>query len=375
MGRRLLHHPVVASRTLRDGELWVNRALWCGLRPPMLTRQRCVWWHMRFAGKIVKHLVRAALAKVGSLPDTDWQVLLHGWIMTSRILQGSDLRTASIALVIGGMMWGLYWIPVRYFASQGLSGPWSGIAMYTSALIVLSPFLWRERQALVQGWRGLIFSGMFTGAAFSLFTISLVYTDVVRSILLFYLTPVWGTILGMLFLGERLGPTRVLGLLCGLGGMFIVLGGEQSIPWPRNTGDWLALISGITWALGTLGLYRTSGISVPGQVFAFIAGALVLSFCSLPFSMGFENAKDVGQMVVRIGPIALLSALYTLPMIFLTIWPATKLTPARVGLLLMSEVVVGLISAAAFSGEPFGLREFIGATLIVSAAFLEVVRG
>ena len=62
----------------------------------------------------------------------------------------------------------------------------------------------------------------------------------------------------------------------------------------------------------------------------------------------------VGQLVVRIGPIALLSALYTLPMIFLTIWPATKLTPARVGLLLMSEVVVGLISAAAFSGEHFG---------------------
>ena len=83
----------------------------------------------------------------------------------------------------------------------------------------------------------------------------------------------------------------------------------------------------------------------------------------------------VGQLVVRIDPIALLSALYTLPMIFLTIWPATKLTPARVGLLLMSEVVVGLISAAAFTGEHFGLREFFGATLIVSAAFLEVVRG
>ena len=295
--------------------------------------------------------------------------------MTLRALQGTDLKTASIALVIGGMMWGLYWIPVRFFMGQGLSGPWPGIAMYTSALIVLSPFLWRERLALLNGWRGLIPSGMFTGAAFGLFTISLVHTDVIRSILLFYLTPVWGTILGMVFLGERLGPTRALGLLCGLAGMFIVLGGGQTIPWPRNTGDWLALISGITWALGTLGLYRTSGIPVSGQVFAFIAGALVLSFCSLPFSVDPGRADMIGQMVIRIGPIALLSALYTLPMIFLTIWPATRLTPARVGLLLMSEVVVGLISAAAFSGEPFGLREILGATLIVSAAFLEIVRG
>ena len=296
-------------------------------------------------------------------------------VMTFRALHGADLRTASVALVIGGMMWGLYWIPVRYFVDQGLDGPWPGIVMYTSALIVLTPFLMRERQALLKDWRGLILSGMFTGAAFSLFTISLVYTDVVRSILLFYLTPVWGTILGMVFLGERLGPARVLGLLCGLGGMFIVLGGEQGFPWPRNTGDWLALISGITWAMGSLGLYRTSGISVPGQVFAFVSGALVLSLLSLPFGGGLASSEAVGEMVIRIGPVALLSVLYTLPMFFLTIWPATKLTPARVGLLLMSEVVVGLISAAVFSGEPFGMREVLGAALIVSAAFLEVMRG
>ena len=329
---------------------------------------------MRFAGRIVKFF-RVHSACQGRVFAGYRLTGFAGWVMTFRAIQGSDLKSVSIALVIGGMMWGLYWIPVRFFMGQGLSGPWSGIAMYTSALIVLSPLLWRERLALLNGWQGLILSGMFTGAAFGLFTISLVNTDVVRSILLFYLTPVWGTVLGMLFLGERLGQTRVLGLLCGLGGMFIVLGGEQIFPWPRNTGDWLALISGIAWALGTLGLYRTSGISVSGQVFAFIAGALVLSLCSLPFSVGLESTDMVGQLVVRIGPIALLSALYTLPMIFLTIWPATKLTPARVGLLLMSEVVVGLISAAAFSGEPFGLREFFGATLIVSAAFLEVVRG
>ncbi|WP_256367846.1 MULTISPECIES: DMT family transporter [unclassified Ruegeria] len=289
-----------------------------------------------------------------------------------RAFDRADLRTASIALVIGGMMWGLYWIPVRYFVSQGLSGAWPGIVMYSSAILVLLPFLWRERRSLQRAWRSLIFSGMFTGAAFSLFTISLVYTDVVRAILLFYLTPVWGTILGMVVLGERPGPLRLLGLVCGLGGMFIILGGEQGLPWPRNTGDWLALISGMTWAFGTLGLYRASGISVRGQVFAFILGALILSLCSLPFGAGLERA--LGEAVLQVGPVALLSALYTLPMIFLTIWPATLLTPARVGLLLMSEVVVGLISAALFSGEPFGLRELIGATLIVSAALLEVVR-
>ncbi len=293
--------------------------------------------------------------------------------MMSRNLHGSNLKVASVALVFGGMMWGLYWIPVRFFVDQGLSGAWPGIVMYSAALVGLAPFLWRDRRDLLLRWQDLMFSGVFTGAAFGLFTISLIYTDVVRAILLFYLTPVWGTIVGLVFLGERLTLIRLLGLACGLGGMVIVLGGEQIIPWPSNVGDWAALLSGMAWAVGTLGLYRASGISVPGQVFAFITGALLLSVASLAFSAGALSEQS--DVIVRVLPIALLSVLYTLPMIFLTIWPATLLTPARVGLLLMSEIVVGLISAAVFSGEPFGLREFIGATLIVSAALLEIARG
>ncbi len=295
--------------------------------------------------------------------------------MTSETTPAGNLRTASIALVLGGMMWGLYWIPVRYFVDQGLEGPWPGIVMYAAALFALTPVLWRTQKTLFRDWKALAQSGVFTGAAFSLFTISLVYTDVVRSILLFYLTPIWGTMLGYFFLKERLSPTRMLGLLCGLGGMFVVLGGEQGFPWPRNTGDWLALISGMTWALGTLGLYRASSVSVPGQVFAFLTGALILSLVSVPFGGGLHSPIDQAETALSVLPVALLSVLYTVPMIFLTIWPATQLTPARVGLLLMSEVVVGLLSAAMLSGEPFGVRELVGASLIVTAAFLEIVRG
>lgn len=295
--------------------------------------------------------------------------------MTARNMPSPSLRTASIALVLGGMMWGLYWVPVRYFVGQGLNGAWPGIAMYSAAIAGLLPFLWKGRAALIRGWRDLIVSGVFTGAAFGLFTISLVYTDVVRAILLFYLTPIWGTIVGVVFLGERLNSLRILCLLFGLGGMFIVLGGDQVFPWPGNSGDWFALISGMAWAIGSLGLYRASGISVSGQVFAFLTGALLLSVISLAFSGGASLPVSPSAFVSGVLPVSVLSIFYTLPMIFLTIWPATKLTPARVGLLLMSEVVVGLVSAAIFSGEPFGLREFIGASLIVSAALLEIIRG
>ena len=288
--------------------------------------------------------------------------------------QPDNSTRASIILVMGGALWGLYWIPVRFFYDHGLTGPWSGIVMYCAALIALFPFIWADRHMLTRQWRDLMLSGMFTGAAFSLYSISLVYTDVVRSILLFYLTPIWGTLLGVVFLKERLSLMRLAGLICGLGGLFVVLGGAGFVPWPQNLGDWLALASGICWALGTLGLYKTGSITITGQVFAFVLGALSLSLVSLLALRGQALPNVTQEGAVRIAGYAMLSAVYILPMIYMTIWPATKLSPAKVGLLLMSEVVVGIASAAALSGEPFGLREFLGATLIVSAAVLEILR-
>ena len=283
--------------------------------------------------------------------------------------------TAAAALLLGGAMWGLYWIPVRWFVDHGLDGSWPGVVMYLAAWAAVLPFLWRDRRLLITRWRGLVLSGVFTGAAFSLYTTSLVYTEVVRSILLFYLTPIWGTLLGLVFLGEKLRARRVVGLILGLGGLFTVLGGDQGIPLPRNVGDWLALVSGVTWAFGSLGLYRAQGVPIPGQVFAFVTGALIVAGVGILVEFQFGQMAPSAEILTSAAPYAALSVVFILPMLFLTIWPATLLSPARVGLLLMSEVVVGLFSAALFSGEPFGWRELLGAMLIVGAAVLEMTPG
>ena len=73
----------------------------------------------------------------------------------------------------------------------------------------------------------------------------------------------------------------------------------------------------------------------------------------------FSSAK---KSLAGIG-YALLAGLFTVPMILLTIWPAAVLTPGRMGILLMSEVVVGIGSVALLAGEPFGPFEAMGAAL------------
>ncbi len=52
---------------------------------------------------------------------------------------------------------------------------------------------------------------------------------------------------------------------------------------------------------------------------------------------------------------------------------ASLLTPGRVGILLMSDLLVGVISAALYAGEPFGWREGADSLLIIGAALVEVL--
>ena len=152
----------------------------------------------------------------------------------------------------------------------------------------------------------------------------------------------------------------------------LFLGSSGGLPIPRNLGDILALLSGMFWALGSLGLLRAKQVPVMPQIVSFLGGSLVISLLSIwligsPVQVPI-TAADWGQLIGFLG----LFVVFALPMFWLTLAPARVLSPAKVGILLMSEVIVGAISAMMFSGQPFGTAELIGTILILAAAFIEV---
>ena len=61
-----------------------------------------------------------------------------------------------------------------------------------------------------------------------------------------------------------------------------------------------------------------------------------------------------------------------MPVIWLTVFGASRLDPGRVAVCLMLEIVVGLTTAALLTDEPFGWRECIGAVLILGASGVEI---
>ncbi len=278
----------------------------------------------------------------------------------------------SLGIALGGVLWGLFWLPIRALGERGLEGAWPGAILYAACLVVLLPvlpFRWRHLKA---NWRSLLYSGLFTGTAFACYATSLLLTEVVRTILLFYLTPLWGTLFGVLLLGERLTVIRVSALALGFAGMLVVFGLGVQFPWPRNLGDWLALISGVAWAYGSLRLYKMGSGATLEQILSFVVGGLFVIIIGLAFGSAVFGSAPARETLLAAAPFGLLSALYVLPMLVLTIWPASLLSPGRIGILLMGEIVVGVGSAAFLAGEPFGLREILGTLLIVSAGAVEV---
>jgi drug/metabolite transporter (DMT)-like permease len=285
----------------------------------------------------------------------------------------SDLLP-SVGLACGAALWGLYWIPIRGIEQAGVAAFWTGPVIFAASTLLFIPLMVLRFRIYIANWRHILLPGLLAGFAFALYIASLNLTDVVRAILLFYMSPLWSTLLGMLMLHERLTGNRMAALVLAFCGLYIVLVVENGLPWPRNTGDWFALLSGLCWSIATVKLFQDGARLVLEKVITFVVCALFMSLLLVLWQQGDLNGMpDVASL--RAGWYwILLVAVLMLPITWLTIWPATLLSPGRVGMLLLAEVLVGVISAALLLDEPFGIRELAGAVLIVSAGVVEVMR-
>jgi len=281
----------------------------------------------------------------------------------------------SLAVAVSGVLWGLFWMPFRALGEAGFTGGWGSLAFYIGSTAVLVPWALVRRRQLRAAGSGLLFTGAVSGAAFSLYATALLLTDVVHVLLLFYLTPVWGTLLGRLLLGERLTRYRGAALVLGLAGLVVILGIDERLPLPRNAGDWMALLAGIAWACGSLLIYVKPHIGTYETTFSFFAGGTLVTAAVALLPLQANEAIPAMGMLVEAWPwLLLLVAVFGVPPVLITLWGAARLTPGRVGLLLLGEVAVGIVSAALWSGEPFGVRESLGAVLIVGAAVVELMQ-
>jgi drug/metabolite transporter (DMT)-like permease len=64
---------------------------------------------------------------------------------------------------------------------------------------------------------------------------------------------------------------------------------------------------------------------------------------------------------------------FLVPVMWGIYWGSQHVDPGRLGILLQIEAVVGIVSAALFAGEPFGVQQAVGGALVISAGVVEVL--
>ncbi|CAG1012206.1 MAG: DMT family transporter [Rhizobiaceae bacterium] len=278
----------------------------------------------------------------------------------------------SLGVLVAGGIWGLFWFPLRIVRDAGVSVDWVNLMFFAVSAAAILPFA-LNRAALGRGGLDRLLTGLLLGTAFALYTLSLVMTEVVRAILLFYLTPVWSTLIGVAFLRERLTWQRLGAIALGLGGLWLIIGNDQGLPIPHNAGDWVGLAAGLCWSLGTLRSYHRPSRSVPGAVLAFSLGGLGMTAIMMALRFHLGGLSTDMPAIANMAPLvlALGVVMFTIPNI-VVLWAAQRVEPARVGLLLLAEALTGTVSAALFAHEPFGVPQALGALLIVAAGAAEV---
>lgn len=282
----------------------------------------------------------------------------------------NDTRISLIAsgLVVGvGILWGLYWLPVRMLDDQGLSGAWGTLALAGAAACLLAPVVALRRRRIERSDLVAIGAVALGGAAFALYSIGFVYGRVAIIILLFYLTPVWSTLIARVFMGWQTPPMRLVAIVIGLAGLGVMLGAQGQAPIPRNTGEWMALASGILWAVSNTGIRSRSRLEPAEAAFWFSTGASLTALILAPLLAPWPAQADPS-----LGVILAAGALFWGLSIAGLLWAARHLDPARVGILLMSEIVIGILSAAVIAGETLTPLEIAGGALVLASGLVEL---
>ena len=283
----------------------------------------------------------------------------------------SSNRTSAVlptlSLLLGASLWGLFWYPLRWLEEQGVPGLWASLLIYITVVLVSLPLLWRRRGEVAQEPRLLMALALTAGVCNVAFILAVIEGNVVRVLLLFYLSPLWAALLGWWLLGERLSLRAGLTLAVAMAGAVIMLWDPAlGWPWPQGRADVLAIVAGFTFALSNVCVRKMQAVSYPVKSIAVWWGGVATAGAGLlllPLPMPMIDAPLLGAIVALAcgGMVAMTLAVQ---------YGVTHMPMHRSAVILLFEIVVGAVSAQLLTDETLLPREWLGGLLIMVAAYL-----
>ena len=285
-------------------------------------------------------------------------------------------KILSLIIVVSSCAWGLYWLPLRSIEQTGIVGSWSIVLVNACPLLILVPLIFFNIDKLKKYPKPIFFAGIMIGAAFTFYANGLVQTSVIRATLLFYLSPIWSTIIGIIWLNERLTIARVISIIVALIGLILLLydfRNQETVM--LNFGDFSSILSGLFWALGASILKKWSKLPIIPltAIVYFSTTSLSILLAIIVYKAPIPSLALIGQ---NFSTAFIWSVIVLLPSFCIIFRISQILFPGRVGILMMSEVAVAVISAKILlPEEQMVILQWIGASAILLAGVVEIIFG
>ncbi|WP_176047344.1 MULTISPECIES: DMT family transporter [unclassified Burkholderia] len=278
----------------------------------------------------------------------------------------------TLAILIGASVWGLIWYPLRILASLGVTGTLA--SALTSLVAFLFVIVARHRTIATLRWHWVLPGIAVTAGVTNLgFVWGTIHGEVLRVMLLFYLTPAWTAIYAHFLLRERLTWAGAGLAALSIGGAMLMLWSPQlGLPLPANPAEWAGLAAGLSFAMSNVLVIKASRelpeMRAEMRTATLFGGAAVFGAIASLFE-GLPAAPAGGQL----GTAALIIAAIGVTMAsnnLLVQYGLARVPANRASIIMLFEIVITALSAWVFASELPTAREWAGGVCIVLATLL-----
>ncbi|WP_028294386.1 DMT family transporter [Oceanobacter kriegii] len=297
----------------------------------------------------------------------------------------------AVVLLFASILWGSAWIPLNAIQSMGLQHSqlllvayWVG-SLLTLLLAVRS---WQRCcEDVLANRKEFVGILLFGGVANVSFSIALMEGNVVRVMVLFYLLPVWSTLLGKWWLQESINLVKTLMIAMALVGVAMVAGLRpdnldvfMATPW--GLADTLGLVAGFTYAANNVLFRKTEQAQLVAKVGVMLLGSALSLTLVVALGLGGEGggahgAVAVAQDVATAVPVwawlaaVLYGCTWLMLMSFGSQWGVSKLPASRSALIIIMELVTAVLSAELLGESALDMAGWLGCGLILAASILD----
>ncbi|CAB3747887.1 DMT family transporter [Paraburkholderia humisilvae] len=286
---------------------------------------------------------------------------------------GNGLTSApTLAILLGASVWGVIWYPLRALAALGVSG--TAASALTSAAGCLFVLLLKRRSIATLRWHWLLPALALAAGVTNLgFVWGAIHGEVMRVLLLFYLTPAWTALFAHFLLRERLTWAGVaLAALSLAGAMLMLWSPRLGLPVPGSLAEWAGLAGGVGFAMSNVLTLKTvrelPAMKAEMRTATIFGGAALFGACASLFEAMPAPPAGAHLVLAALLVVALGVVLGTNNM--LVQYGLARVPANRASIIMLFEIVVTALSAWLLAGETPGPREWAGGACIVLASAL-----